>query len=170
MDITMIRKKITSCIKKYRFVAVVLVIGVVLMLIPTGRSDHEETTSVETLQQRMQLEITAEQLEVLLSQIDGAGDVEVLLTFAAGQRTDYITNGRSTSTENSTTHEYETVLVSGDDRTETALIAQVFAPEYLGAVVVCQGAENPSVKLAISEAVSKATGLGMDRISILKMN
>ena len=37
-------------------------------------------------------------------------------------------------------------------------------------VVLCQGADAPSVKLAIVEAVRCVTGLGADQISVQKMN
>jgi stage III sporulation protein AG len=39
----------------------------------------------------------------------------------------------------------------------------------MGAIVVCQGGDQPTVRLAILDAVSKVTGLGADKISILKM-
>jgi stage III sporulation protein AG len=65
--------------------------------------------------------------------------------------------------------EYETVLRTNSNRADEALVEQILAPEYLGAVVVCQGADDPTVRLAVSEAVSKATGMGADRISVLKM-
>jgi hypothetical protein len=39
----------------------------------------------------------------------------------------------------------------------------------MGAIVVCQGADSPSVKLAITQAVAKITGLGTDEICVLKM-
>lgn len=169
MDITMIRQKLTVWGKKYRYVAIVLVVGIVLMLLPTGKKSDNDVTPMEAVQEKMQLEITAEQLEGVLSQIKGAGKVEVLLTCASGERTVFHTNERSSSSESSQTKEYETVLITDGNRTEDALVTQIMAPEYLGAVIVCQGAADPSVRLAISEAVSKATGLGTDRISVLMM-
>ena len=39
-----------------------------------------------------------------------------------------------------------------------------------GAAVVCQGAENVTVRLAITETVRCYTGLGADRVVIYKMN
>jgi len=39
----------------------------------------------------------------------------------------------------------------------------------MGAVIVCQGADDPQVRLSIVDAVSKVTGLGSDKISVLKM-
>ena len=49
------------------------------------------------------------------------------------------------------------------------MVRQILSPEYLGAVVVCQGANDVQVRLAVVEAVSKVTGLGADKISVLKM-
>ena len=62
-----------------------------------------------------------------------------------------------------------TVTVSDAQRNENGLIRQVISPKYRGAVIVCQGADDPVVQLAIVEAVSSTTGLGSDRISVLKM-
>lgn len=39
-----------------------------------------------------------------------------------------------------------------------------------GAVVVCEGAQNPEVRMAIMEAVRSYTGFGADKITILKRN
>lgn len=169
MDITVIRDKLLVFGKKYRYVLLILIAGVVLMLFPTRKEEKSEPVVPPTIQQNSQLEVTADRLEAVLTQIKGAGKVKVLLTYAAGGRTVYQTNERSTSSDNSDTLENETVIVSDSSRSDGALVAQILAPEYLGAVVVCQGAENPTVRLAVSEAVAKATGLGTDRISVLKM-
>ena len=63
----------------------------------------------------------------------------------------------------------ETVLISGSDRGQEGLIKQINAPTYRGAIILCQGADSPSVCLAIKEAVSKVTGLDTSEISVLKM-
>ena len=169
MDIAVVRNKVTAWIKKYKYVAIVLVVGIILMLLPTGTEKSEDTPIAEPDQISTRLEITEEQLEAVLSKIDGAGKVDVLLTYASGERTVFHADERSSSDESGQTQEYETVVITGSDRTEEALVTQIMAPEYLGAVVVCQGAENPAVRLAVSDAVSKATGLRTDRISVLKM-
>ncbi|MCD8389255.1 MAG: hypothetical protein LUC21_03710 [Oscillospiraceae bacterium] len=38
-----------------------------------------------------------------------------------------------------------------------------------GAVVVCTGAESPSVRLNVTNAVSAYTGLGSDKITVMKL-
>lgn len=169
MDITIIRSKLSSWVKKYKYVVIVLGLGIIFMMLPAGAEKSEDAPIVEPEQKNTQLEMTEEQLEDVLSKIEGAGRVDVLLTYASGERTVFHTDERSSSDENSQSREYETVVITGSNRTEEPLVAQIMAPQYLGAVIVCQGAENPTVRLAVSDAVSKATGLRTDRISILKM-
>ena len=91
-----------------------------------------------------------------------------MLTVAAGEKIVYQTDEDISGGENVTTR-IETVIVTGTDRAQTGLIQQVNPPTYLGAIVVCQGADRPAIRLAIVEAVSKVTGLGSDKISVLKM-
>lgn len=168
MDFTIIKSKLRGWIRKYRYVAIVLTIGIVFMLWPTD-SKEDIVPPKEQVDYSDRLDITTDALKGILMQIKGVGKVEVLLTYAAGERTVYHANERNSSTENSQSKDSETVLITNGNRNEEALVEQVLAPEFLGAVIVCQGAEDPSVRLAISDAVSKATGLGADRISVLSM-
>ena len=104
-------------------------------------------------------------LEEILSQIQGAGRVRVLLTQREGERTVYQTDEDSTSSGIRS----DTVLLNGSDRSQTGLVQQVNPPTYLGAVIVCQGADSASVRLAIVSAVGSVTGLSTDKITVLKM-
>ena len=98
-------------------------------------------------------------LESILSRIDGAGEVKVLLTEDRGGEVFYQTEG----------DDGKTVLISGADRSESGLVRTTQSPSYRGAVVVCRGADSAAVRLAVVEAVANATGLGTDRITVLKM-
>ena len=42
-------------------------------------------------------------------------------------------------------------------------------PKFRGAVVLCSG-EGAALTLRVKQALSSLTGLGMDKISVLKMN
>lgn len=160
-------EKIVQFIKKYRYVALVLLIGMFLMILPEKKEaavQTEETRAVQANEPD-----TAEELSQILSQIQGAGKVQVMLTEATGSQTVYQTNDDISSGGESSNSRRTTVTVTDENRTETGLIQQVNPPAYLGAIVVCQGADSASVRLAIVEAVSDVTGLGADRISVLKM-
>lgn len=166
MDINAIGRKILDFFKKYRFVVLILTIGIVLMVLPTGK---KEETAQPAFTQKATVEDPTRELTQILSQIQGAGKVQLLLTKGSGERTVYQTDeDRDTSDQNQSVR-VETVIVTDKDRTQHGLIQQILAPEYRGAIVVCQGADNAAVRLAIIEAVSDATGLGTDRISVLKM-
>ena len=110
-----------------------------------------------------------ESLSDILSQIKGAGNVRVLLTLQRGEETIYQTDSHTTEGSDSYSAQIDTVMITGSERGQSGLIKQINPPIYLGAIVVCQGADSPSVRLAVVEAVSKVTGLGADRISVLKM-
>ena len=105
-----------------------------------------------------------QELAHILSQIQGAGEVRVLLTETSGAQTVY-----QTDVDGAQDRHEKTVIITGADRSQAGLVQQVIPPKYMGAIVVCHGADNATVRLAIVEAVSKVTGLGADRISVLKM-
>lgn len=161
MDRIAISEKAMEYIKKYRYVALVLLAGLILMALPEGETeDTEPVQSQSESQPSLQ-----ESLEEILSQIQGAGKVRVLLSEASGTETVYQTDVDSTD---STTRR-DTVILSASDRGEAGLVRQTNPPDYLGAIVLCQGADNAAVRLSIVEAVANVTGLTTDKISVLKM-
>ena len=92
-----------------------------------------------------------------------------MLTEAAGSETIYQTDEDRSETSDAQNIRVETVIVSGSERTETGLVRTVVPPVYLGAIIVCQGGDSPAVRLSVAEAVSNVTGIGTDRITVLKM-
>ena len=166
MDKILTNSKIIAFVQKYKFVALVLAVGIALMLLPTGSEPAKETALPSSEQSILSLE---ERLTQILRQVKGAGEVQVLLTEAAGEETIYQTDEDITQNDTSSSVRGDTVTITDSQRNEKGLIKQHNPPQYMGAIVVCQGGDQPSVRLAILEAVSKVTGLGADKISILKM-
>ncbi len=152
---------IGSLLKKYGYALVVLLIGLLLLMLPSrsGKENSGESITVPG-ENIMSVE---EALSDILSTVSGAGKVRVMLTVAVGEETLY-QNDTSGSADRS-----DTVIISDADRNELGLVRQVIPPVYQGAIIVCQGADSPLVRLSIVEAVSKATGLSTDKISVLKM-
>ena len=168
MDIKALLEKIIHTVKKYRYAALVLIIGLVLMAIPiTGdNAEEKQSNAISEIVTQPTLE---EKLESVLSQINGAGEVRVILTIASGEQTIFQTNDDTTNSNESTSLNVDTVTVTDADKNQVGLVRQVNPATYQGAVIVCQGADDPAVQLAIVDAVSKLTGLGSNRISVLKM-
>lgn len=149
-------KKIKTLLKSNWYVIVIIALGIFLLLLPSDSNAPEEEAIVTQPSTNLQQELSQ-----ILSQIQGVGQVQVLLTVAEGERFVYQTDESGTS--------IDTVIVSDENRVESGLICQVIPPTYRGAIVVCQGADRPEVQLKVVEAVSKVTGLGSDRITVLKM-
>ena len=168
MDVAPTMKKAADFLKKYRFAALVLLIGLALMLLPS-RKESENSASTQTAETTEAEPSINAQLVDILSKVQGAGNVQVLLTIRAGEETLYQTDNTVEVTGEDSSTQVSTVILSNTDKAQTGLVRQVNPPTYLGALIVCQGGDDPLVKLAITEAVSKVTGLGADRISVLKM-
>ena len=152
---------------KNRAVALVVLFGVLLMLLPTGKTEAQQPQRQETVSEpRENLET---RLEQILSQVSGAGNVRVLLTQERGETSVYQLDRQEVTDGDRREIRQDTVTVTGSDRQQEGLLTQVEAPQYRGAVVVCQGGDNPTVRLSVVEAVSGATGLPSNRITVLKM-
>ena len=152
---------------KNRAVALVVLVGVLLMLLPTGKTEAQQPQQQETVSEpRENLET---RLEQILSQVSGAGNVRVLLTQERGETSVYQLDLQEVTDGDRREIRQDTVTVTGSDRQQEGLLTQVEAPRYRGAVIVCQGGDNPTVRLSVVEAVSGATGLPSNRITVLKM-
>lgn len=165
MDWVSVKSRGMEGLKRYKYILVVILAGIFLMALPEKKTQASQPVQTAAPSQPS----LQESLSSLLSKIEGAGKVEVLLTEAEGSKTLYQTDEDRSTGETTMEHRQKTVLVTNSAREERGLIRQVNPPSYQGAVVLCQGADNASVKLAIVEAVAKATGLTTDKITVLKM-
>lgn len=143
--------------KKYYPVALVVAAGLLLLSLPQGQSQEKAPTAAP-VQQESGLE---QELEQLLGSLAGAGKVAVLLTPETGEETVYQMDKSGSGGD--------TVLLTGTERRQEGLVRRVDAPVYRGAVVLCQGADDANVRLAVVQAVMAATGLSSERITVLKM-
>jgi len=150
--------------KKYRFAMMIIALGAVLMLAPGKEQPVQNITAEEHKQMD-----TQESLQEILSKIQGAGKVSVLLTQKKGEEIVYQTDEELYSGDSTDSRKSKTILTMDTERKETGLIRVVYPPVLQGAVIVCQGGNDPKVKLAIVEAVSRATGLPSSSICVLKM-
>ena len=159
-------RKALELFGKYKYVLLVLLVGVLLLLFPSGEKEEGKTNAILTQESVSQFsrEALEEKLKRTLSQVEGAGEVYVILTLKEGPKQVLAQEGSATET----TRETAPVLASRGGGIQEPVTVQEMGPSYLGALVVAQGAGDPSVKLALTLAVSALTGLGADKISICK--
>ena len=167
MELKSAPKKIFDFIQKYKYVLLILLIGIVFMMLPN--SDQSSKQKARDVTVNMQQVSVGKELETLLAHTEGVGAVKVLLTTGRGEETVYQMDTDHSSGESGSGIRSNTVTITDSERSQSGLVKQVNPPTYLGAVVICQGADDPEVRLSVVNAVSKATGLGANKISVLKM-
>ncbi len=170
-----IMKKLSGLGKRYKYPIMILCLGVLLMMVPLGGNREEspeaaaqETATAQDSDDQALAAFTGE-VEAILGKISGAGQVRVLLTKETGGTSTYLMDESLSQSGDHTQRESKAVLVD-DGSGEKPVTVRRTCATFRGAVVLSQGAENAGVTLAIKEAISSLTGLGMDRITVLKMD
>ena len=122
---------------------------------PGEKSAASGDTSRDENVYRQQLE---QQLEELISQVEGAGKTTVMITLESGEETIYALDTLSGQTQEQQTH----VLL--DDG--TALAQTVCTPKVCGVAVVCEGGGDIRVTARITELVGALLDVPSNRICV----
>lgn len=170
-------------------------VGVLLLVIalPAGTKEKEKASGRNEIGGEEEVGTQAEEqdyarylerrLEETLSQLDGAGNVRVMVTLQSsaqkivekdtqGER-DAITEedsqgGRRTS-EN-TSHQETTVYEGVGEKSQEPYVSKELTPRVEGVVVLAEGGENALVKRNITEAIQALFGIDTHKIRIMKKN
>lgn len=150
--------------KKYKLVLLVAAVGVVLMLLPGGKQTQSAQAETDT-RGTYSLEETERRMETLLGRISGTGQLSLMLTVQSGAELELA--------EDTDADERGQRRRDGDARPrrgtqDVVVTREQLSRSYRGRVVVCEGAGDAAVRLALTEAVSALTGLSADRISIVQ--
>jgi len=142
-------------ILKNKYALIVLAVGLLLVLWPSGNKSEEASAS-ELTAPSFSLTQEEDRLETQLARIKGAGRVSVLLSVKGSASRELADNEEGT-------------LVISENGKERVVELYYVNPEYQGAVIVCDGAASADVRLRITRAVSSFTGLSTDKITVLGM-
>ena len=163
---------ILKALSRYKYVILVAVIGILLLIWPVSEKT-ETTVSVPAVSEGGDsLREQEREMEAILSKVNGVGRVDVMLTLQSGTELVLASNSSlrySGSPHNPDDYDRssETVTVSGGSGSDV-VVTQEKSPQYRGALVVCDGGDNDAVRLQIIEAVAALTGLGSDRIAVVR--
>ncbi len=159
----------------------VLVIGaaavMVLLMLSTvscegSGGSKQETVSKDAREYAAEVEQTLEKrLEQLLSKIDGAGSVSVMITLDS---TEELVYEKDTKTENSSQSDESGSSGSRSSETEAVLYGSsksplqigTVLPKVRGAAVVCEGARDPVIRERIVNTVAGALNIGTSRVYV----
>ncbi len=173
MDAKRAANAVLEKLKSLKYVLLVLLVGLALLLMPSGEDRERESSETEPAPQADLGSDLEARLAQILSLIDGAGDVRVLLTYADdGERvlardTESTVETRSGEARTESSEQNLVVQRSGGGSEPVEVTRR--SPVFRGAVVAAQGAGNAAVRLELLEAVKAATGLTADAVKIVKM-
>lgn len=147
---------------KYKYPILVLGLGLLLVfsdnLFSWGKQEAPKTQpTAESAADSVERQLTQ-----VLSQIDGVGRVTIALTTQSGDKTVYAKDSKYSG-------EGEEIVVISEGGRQKPLVEYTVSPQYMGAVVVCDGGDNSRVKLEVTNAIKALTGVSTDHIVILKM-
>ena len=165
-----VKEKFLPVLKKYRAVLAILLAGVLLLASGRGgKTEQMQTADTEVpAAQTFDLNDFRQELETRLTAIDGAGCVELMLSLEQTEEAVYAVNTRQTSGSDSRSLESDVSVVSNGSCGETPVTVKNLLPTFRGAVVLCDGADDAAVRLAVTQAVGTVCGIGSDKITVLK--
>lgn len=165
-------------VKNIEIIAGLVIIAIMVLIYSTvtskgtGKSGTDATETVETSDASVTDNLES-RLASILSEIDGAGEVKIMITYSATERlvtatdqntyTTSTTNG--TSTTSTTTSTSTPVIVGGGSGSELLVIQQQM-PEIVGVIIVAEGAANIKVRLNLISAATTALGVKANSIQI----
>lgn len=170
-----------KAVKNIEIIIAVVVIAMVILIysfISTDKKQSETKANNQTISDEANLTIQMEQdLINILSQIKGAGEVRVMITYN-GSTEKVIANTKSTHTNNSNSG--TAVTTSTNTVTETPIIISAngvsrlyvikeIMPAITGVIVVAEGASSAKVRLELMRAVQTLLDINANSIEIFAM-
>nr|WP_296265202.1 stage III sporulation protein AG [uncultured Merdimonas sp.] len=172
-------------------ILILLLTGVLLVVIALPSGGTKETTGGERDSDQTEMPVQDSQtgytqyleqkLSDTLSQIEGAGEVTVMVTLKSSaekvvekdQTSDQETVTESdsqggTRTTKQENQEESTVYAQGDGQDQSPYVSKELSPQIEGVVVVAQGGDQAVVKQNITEAVEALFGIESHKIRIMK--
>ncbi len=146
-----------SGLLKNKYALIVLALGLVLLLLPTGTGSAKKTETQGITEPAFSITVEEKRLSSELARIENVGRVSVLLSVEG-------------SCERELAQSEDKTLVVSENGSEKVVDLYYVNPTYKGAVVVCDGGDDPRAKLAVVSAVKAYTGLSAERITVMKMH
>jgi len=164
-------KKLFGQIKNTKALNIIFIVGIVLLMLPTGNS--EKTKEIAETDEFLKYQDELEQdLENIISKIKGVGSVDVMVTLEDSGNTyfakDESENITKTDSETNKSKDLTHVLKGEGSSTESALISKKTYPLVSGVLICAKGAENMQIKNNIIKAAQALLGIKSHRIEVLE--
>ena len=197
MDFKKLIKKLEKKGLKKNFynILIVLLIGVFILLIssiftnkqPIGKTDAkvEESNKIEEVGDKTNMsdyeQTQKNQLKYILSNIQGVGKVEVMISFESSEEhvpaldvnnsvstTEEKDNGGGTRV-NTQENNGKKVVASNKGSNNEPFILKTLNPKVTGVIVVAEGAENKELQYQITKTVSSVYNIPEHKVNVYSM-
>ena len=159
-------------------IGIILIAAMVLLYISTFAP---KTTSVEETPVASTYNYLGEEqrLTAVLSRIEGAGEVQVMITYSGGNELVPAYNSDSSIQSTDETNQSSGIIRSTRNESEsrqpvtwqdgTVLISEK-RPDVIGVIIVAQGAENVVVRMALQRAAQTALNVPLNKVEVFEMS
>ena len=98
------------------------------------------------------------------------GRISLSLSLKSTEEAVYAADIReSNQSVEASSYESTVSIISDGDYGQQPILVKKQYPAFRGALVLCDGADQNTVRLAVTEAVSTMCGIGADKVAVLKM-
>ena len=171
-------------LKKYKNILFILLFFVIAALIffSGGEKKVEKEKEEPSIDTTQYLEESERRLTGVLEQMSGVGKVQVYLTLESGEEKIYATESRTNqqsrssmtdgsgdkSLENNAEGEETYLVLRGSGGEETPILLKTLEPKIRGAVILCEGGEDPAIREKVLKAASAALNISSSKIYVTK--
>lgn len=148
-----------------------LLLGILLLAVGRNFSVSEE----KPLPKAVEKEVIAAERETeqrmaeILSKLEGAGQVDVMLTYRQTEEKTIAHNESREESGDTLRTEQTAVLLEDEDGRTAPLVLMEAYPVVEGAVITAQGADNPAVAAALNQAAQALLDVPAHKVAVLKM-
>ena len=162
-------KKIKN-IKHIEYILLGIFVCVLVLTLLSSNIFKKTSTTTTTIDYSQQIE---SKLEKVLSNIEGAGDVSVMVTVESSPQLVIATSKEEKTTSNNSTNSnsnnitvVETPVIVTKNGVSSPLVLQEIQPKITGVIVVAQGANDAKVRLELLKAVQSVLNIEISCIEI----
>ena len=164
-------QKALQGIKKYKYVLLTALLGVLLLLLPQNEKAADSGSATPSAE-NFDREALQNEMETILSSLDGVGKLSLMLTVEGGGAYELAQDETASlkargEKVDEQTRKTETVVLGSGTSAEVVVTHSRY-PRFVGALIVCEGGDRADVQLKVTQAVSALTGLSSERISVVK--
>jgi len=177
LDVKISKETLFKVINTYKYLIIIVAVGLIILMLPSSNDDEKEA-SEKKIDALFDIETFENRIENILKNGEGIGRVNVVLTIKSGMEYVYAEETKLNTREQMESGDRSDInkdsdkrpsILSNSDGGEEPVVVKTIYPEFLGAAVVCDGADNPKVQMYITDVISSLTGVTSDRITIIKM-